>query len=438
MSEKQKPHSYEAECATLGSMILETKVIPEVMEIVAGPEDFYSSENAAVYEALVELAEGDSNVDIVKLRDHLADKGLLESVGGSLHLMTLCESTPYAMSGPQYAATVRDKALSRNLIEGAENIIRRAYESGASGMEQLEAAEADVFSVAQSTESRRQESVDDVAKAMLKDWTEGSPGEVTGLPTGFVELDEMTTGLQPGELVILAARPSMGKTALALNIAENIAIHQGTPTAFFSMEMSTRSLVQRMICSMSGADSHRMRRNDLGEDDLAEIAQSVGHIGKRPIRIDDTPNLTMVALRSKARRMVAQNGVRFLVIDYLQLMTADGYESRQQEVTHLSMSIKALARELDVPVLCLSQLNRGVEHREGHRPRMSDLRESGSIEQDADVVLMLHREDYYHRDEPDYEDEKTAELIVAKQRNGPTGSIPLRFDGRTTRFSSLD
>jgi replicative DNA helicase len=280
----------------------------------------------------------------------------------------------------------------------------------------------------------------------------GSGRTITGLSSGFFDLDEMTSGLQAGELLIVAARPSMGKTAFALNLAEQVAFGgqphapggAQTPVGFFSMEMSRQSVTQRVLCAHSGVDSHKMRKNLLGKEDFSRLAQSCGQLAEAPIFIDDTPGLTVMLLRAKARRMVQQHRIRCLFIDYLQLMTAPSAakESRQAEVSAISRGIKALARELEIPIVCLSQLNRGAEQREGHRPRMADLRESGSIEQDADVIMLLHREEYYHQHEPGWANENpdkcgVAEVIIAKQRNGPTGTVDLTWDASTTRFKNL-
>ena len=276
----------------------------------------------------------------------------------------------------------------------------------------------------------------------MKRLEENEGRTITGVATGFVELDEMTSGLQSGEMVILAARPSMGKTALALNLAENIAM-DGRPVAIFSLEMSRQQLVQRLLCSRGQIDGQRFRRNLLRQDDYQRLMVACNDLASAPILIDDTPGLTLLQLRSKARRMKEKSGLEAIVIDYLQLMSAGGrVESRQLEVSEISRGIKAMARELEVPVVCLSQLNRAAEQREGHRPRMSDLRESGSIEQDADVVAMLHREEYYHRSDPEWAEQNpdrvgVAELIITKQRNGPTGTVELAWDAGSTRFRTL-
>jgi replicative DNA helicase len=261
---------------------------------------------------------------------------------------------------------------------------------------------------------------------------------ITGLDTGYAQLNEMTSGLQRGEMIIVAGRPSMGKTAFALNMAEHIAVVMNQPVAFFSLEMSKQQLAQRLLCSASGIDSHRVRRNMLSGQDYAQLANTVGRLSESPFYIDDTPGLSLLALRAKARRMAARHDIEAVFVDYMQLMNSPDSESRQQEVSMISRGIKALARELNVPVVCLSQLNRSPEGREDHRPRMSDLRESGSIEQDADVVMMLHREEYYHPD-PEWAEEHPdkkglAEIILAKQRNGPTGTVSLHFNEKTTRF----
>ena len=300
----------------------------------------------------------------------------------------------------------------------------------------MDKAERAIFEIAESKTTRDAAELGELLQETY-DKLQSDEGMRTGIETGFGELDEMTNGLQPGELIIVAARPSMGKTVLALNMAEYMSATSKQPCAVFSLEMSRQQLAQRLLCSRSGVDSHKLRRNMLGPDDFGKLALTVGELSEAPLYIDDTPGLTLLGLRAKSRRLAAKHDIKAIFVDYLQLMSAPGSESRQQEVSNLSRGIKALARELNVPVICLSQLNRAAEQREGHRPRMSDLRESGSIEQDADVVMMLHREDYFHRGEEDYEDTNTAEVIMAKQRNGPTGTVKLHFHGSTTRFHNL-
>jgi len=407
------------------------------VEILSGAEDFSSASHAAIYTVLLEMYDRNEELDMVSLHQRLVDLGQIEQVGGLEYLIELAESVPHAASAAYYARMVREKAVLRQLIDAAGEILRQAYASPVPVNEQLEFAEQEIFRLGKSAAGKNATGIRELLQEIYEKLETQDGRSVTGLATGFFELDELTSGFQPGELIILAARPSMGKTALALNIAEHMGVDLKQPTAVFSLEMSSQQLAQRLLCSRSGVDSHRMRRNMLGQDDFAQLQSVVGQLSDAPLYIDDTPGLTLLSLRAKARRLAARYDIKAIVVDYLQLMSAPGAESRQQEVSQLSMGLKALARELSVPVLCLSQLNRAAESREGHRPRMSDLRESGSIEQDADVVMMLHREDYYHRGEPGFEESNEAELIIAKQRNGPTDTVKLHFDGQTTRFNNL-
>ncbi|MFW6060120.1 MAG: replicative DNA helicase [Phycisphaeraceae bacterium] len=435
--EKLPPHAPEAEAALLGSMILDWRVVGEVVQIIKSAEDFYTPAHAAIYEALVELYDLHQSIDVVQLNQRLKDKQQLDKVGGVDYLVELAESVPSAASAAHYAQIVRDKAVLRHLIDAAGHILYDCYHAGDAAQDLLEKAEQKVFEL-RSTGGENEAS--DLKSLLQETYSqlEAEDGRlVTGIETGFYELDEMTNGLQKGEMIIVAARPSMGKTAFALNIAEHIAAVNKQPCAIFSMEMSRQQLAQRLLCSRSAVDSNKLRRNMLNDDDFGKLAMAVGDLSEAPLYIDDTPGLTLLGLRAKARRMAARYDIQAVFVDYLQLMSQPGAESRQQEVSTISRGIKALARELNVPVICLSQLNRQAEGREGHRPRMSDLRESGSIEQDADVVSMLHREDYYHRGEEDYVDTNVAEVIVAKQRNGPTGVVKLQFTGQTTRFNNL-
>lgn len=435
--DKLPPHALEAEAALLGSMILDWRVCGEVVQIVKGAQDFYSEAHATIYEALVELYDKHQSIDMVQLNQRLVDKQQLEQVGGLAYLMELAEAVPSAATAAYYARIVRDKAVLRRLIEATGHILYDCYNSDEPVHDLLDKAEREIFEIAETGSS------DDAAelKVLLQETysqLENSDGRVlTGEDTGFFELNEMLSGLQKGEMIIVAARPSMGKTAFALNIAEHIAASHKRPVAVFSLEMSRQQLAQRLLCSRSGVDAQKLRRNMLSSDDFLKLAATIDELNDAPLFIDDTPGLTLLGLRAKARRLAARHDIKAIVVDYLQLMSAPGSESRQQEVSNISRGIKALARELNLPVVCLSQLNRQAEGREGHRPRMSDLRESGSIEQDADVVLMLHREDYYHRSDEGYVPNHVAEVIIAKQRNGPTGVVKLQFHESTTRFNNL-
>ena len=424
----------------LGSMILDCHVIGDVMQIILGAQDFYKTGHAAIYEALIHLYDTTQTVDIVQLNQRLADLGQLEQVGGVKFLVELAEAVPSATGAPHYARIVHEKAVLRRLIEAAGKILYEAHSSSEPVGDILDRAEQEIFRLAETRSGQEASEL----KVLLQETfarLEAQEGRyLTGLDTGFTELNEMTSGLQDGEMVIVAARPSMGKTALALNIAEHITLVNKDPVLFFSLEMSRQQLAQRLLCSRSGVDSHRLRRNMLTEDDWPRLHMSVDELSAAPMFIDDSPGLSLLGMRARSRRLASRHEIKAVFVDYLQLMSAPQSESRQQEVSNISRGIKAMARELEVPVVCLSQLNRSPEGREGHRPRMSDLRESGSLEQDADVVLMLHREEYYHDDEwreanPDKVG--TAEVIITKQRNGPTGTVHLQFHGATTRFNNL-
>jgi replicative DNA helicase len=387
---------------------------------------------------------------------------VLELVGGPEYVMGLAEGTPSAAGASRYAKIVGDKARLRRLIEAADQIIHDALNAGQFGVdatrEIIDTAESLVFEIAQDEQKADPQELAAILQAELARIEAADGKGISGVPTGFHDLDKLLSGLQKGEMLILAARPSMGKTALALNLAEQVArggrgpneAPKGAPVpvGVFSLEMSKGSLVQRLLSAFSQVDSQSIRTGHLSPSERATLRTCAEGLSETPLFIDDTPGLSVLQLRSRARRMVAQHNIGCIIVDYLQLLSAPGSarESRQVEVSAISRGIKALARELEVPIVCLSQLNRASEQREGNRPRMSDLRESGSIEQDADVVLLLHREDYYHRGEPawdpnhvDFNEENReklnlAELIIAKQRNGPTGTVQLTWDSRTTRF----
>ncbi len=423
----------------LGAMILDPVVIGDVVQIIRSRDDFYRPANGALYAAMVDLYNTHASVDLVQLNQLLADRQLLEEIGGQAYLVELAEATPSASNAMHYARLVREKAVLRELIGAASEILYDAYHEPDAAVNLLDIAEQKIFHIAQQSEQTKAESLKELIEQAMEILESREGQHITGVPSGFVELDEMTSGLQHGEMIIVAARPSMGKTAFALNVAENMAL-AGHGVAVFSLEMGKQQLVQRLLCSRAAIDSQRLRRNQLGARDFQKLMGACGELQDAPIYIDDTPGLSLLQLRAKARRLAVRHGLDAIVIDYLQLLTSGRRaESRQVEVSEISRGIKALARELNVPVICLSQLNRGSENREGHRPRMSDLRESGSIEQDADVVTMLHREEYYHQADPDWADLNpdkvgVAELIIAKQRNGPTGVVKMTWVPGSTRF----
>ncbi len=459
------PHSIEAEMSLLGSIILEPQMIADVLPFVSRPEDFYNEPHGAIFRAVVEVYDKFHSGDLVQIAELLKDAGTLDAIGGPEYLVKLAESVPSAVNAPHYARIVGEKAKLRRLIDAAGQILYDAYHTGELGpdgaREVLDKAEAAVFEIAQESSAADPEKLADLLQLEI-DRIESSEGKgISGLPTGYHDLDELLHGLQPGELIIVAARPSMGKTALALNLAEQVAAGGAGPgmqpvgpkagVAIFSLEMSRGSVTQRLLSARSGISGEKFRGGHaISSTDWQALLGACDALREVPVFIDDTPGLTVLNLRARARRLVAQHGVRCIIIDYLQLLTSPGSarESRQVEVSAISRGVKALARELKVPVICLSQLNRATEQREGNRPRMSDLRESGSIEQDADVVALLHREDYYHRGEPAWDpnshdfdpdnQEKigTAELIIAKQRNGPTGIVRMTWDSHITRFQN--
>jgi len=436
------PSAPEAEMSLLGAMIVDPKVISDVIGIVSQPDDFAKAGHGTIFQHMLALYDSTATLEIVSLVQRLKDHGVLEDVGGSSYLMDLAEGVATAANAAEYARLVREKATLRELIRAAGEILVDAHQSRQDPVLTLGEAEARIFAIAQRREARAASALRDILQETIRTLDRNAGKHVTGVPTGFDELDEMLSGLQRGEMVILAARPSMGKTAFALNITENMASSSGG-VAFFSLEMGRQQLVQRILCAKGNVDGQKLRKNMLSRDEWQRIMGACDSLNEVPIYIDDTPGLTLLQMRSKARRMKEKHGIEAIVIDYLQLMSSGTrVESRQVEVSEISRGVKAMARELDVPVVCLSQLNRQAEGREGHRPRMSDLRESGSIEQDADVVMMLHREAYYHKQDPNWEEANPnraniAEAIVAKQRNGPTGTVELLWDSRTTAFRNL-
>ncbi len=423
----------------LGSMLIDPRVTGDILMIVRSSEDFYKPANGAIFDAMVRLYDENASLDLVQLNQKLADNGTLEAIGGLDYLVDLANAVPSAANAAHYARLVREKAALRQLIEAAGEILYDAYHTPDDAQSILEQAEQRIFQIAQHSEQTQVESLQDLLHETMAVIEANQGKNITGLPSGFTELDSMTGGLQRGELIILAARPSMGKTSLALNMAEQMAV-RGLPVGIFSLEMSKQQLVQRLIAARSSIDSHRFRRNMLSKEDFRKLMVACDELQDAPIFMDDTPGLSLLQMRAKARRMVAKHGVQVLFIDYLQLLTVGGRtESRQVEVSEISRGVKAMARELELPVVCLSQLNRAAEQREGHRPRLSDLRDSGSIEQDADVVGMLHREEYYNQSDPDWAEHNPdkvglAELILAKQRNGPTGTVTLSWIGSSMRF----
>jgi replicative DNA helicase len=435
---RSMPESLAAEAAVLGAMIIDSECISQVVEQLRA-ESFYRPEHQMIFDALRSLYEKNKSggIDGVLLRDELEKRKQLEEVGGVEYLIKVAESVPSSANVDFYVGIVKDKQLLREIIVAASEILDEAYDESGEPGEKLDEAERKIFAVTDKKISGGAAVLKDlVSRAYeLIERREGS--HVTGLATGYHELDDLTCGLQDGEMIIVAGRPSMGKTSLALNIAEHIGLVEKIPVAVFSLEMGQQQLAERFLCSVGEVDSQKVRKGMLDTEHYQELVRACSELSEVPIYVDDTSTLTPLELRAKARRLKSQHNIRCIIVDYLQLMHVRGrIESRQQEITTISRYIKALARELNIPVVVLSQLNRAPEGREGHQPRMSDLRESGSIEQDADVVMLLHREDYYHRGQMDYEPDNTAELIIAKQRNGPTGRVGLIFREKFTRFEN--
>jgi replicative DNA helicase len=427
------PSSVEAEKCLIASMMLDKEMVGAAVQIV-DRDAFYQADHQIIFDVLLKLYEQNRAIDALILREELIKRQLLEEVGGMAYLAEILSSVPSAAHGAHYAGIVREKALLRQLISASNDILRDAYAPHEEASIVLDKAEKKIFDIAQKKVGKAMVPMEDVLHEVFE--MIENRGQ-RGIETGFFELDDMMNGLQNGEMVIVAARPSMGKTAFAMNIIEHVSADSLLPCAVFSLEMSKQQLAQRMLCSRGQIDAHKLSKGMLQSHEYAHLANVVGELAKAPIWVDDSPGLTILDLRAKARRLKMQHDIKLIMIDYMQLMDNPGVESRQQQISEISRGIKAVARELNVPVICLSQLNRASEGRDGHRPRMSDLRESGSIEQDADVVMLLHREDYYRMSEPDFVPDNIAEVIIAKQRNGPTGTVKLTFINKTTRFENL-
>jgi replicative DNA helicase len=436
---RSMPESLAAEAAVLGSMIIDPECIGQVVEMLRA-EAFYRLEHQRIFDALVALYEKNKGtaIDGLLIRDELQKRGQMDEIGGVEYLAKIMNSVPSSANVMYYAGIIKEKMLLRQVISAASEILDDAYDGSGETNEKLDQAERLIFAVTNKNITGSPSPLKDLVVRSFEAIDKRQGKHITGLSTGYFELDELTCGLQNGEMIIIAGRPSMGKTSLALNIAEHIGLAEKNPLAIFSLEMGSQQLAERFLCSKSEIDSQLVRKGMLDDEQMQKLVEACGILSEAPIYIDDTAGLTPLALRAKARRLKSQYGIKAVFVDYMQLMSVGSgrVESRQQEITEISRYFKALARELEVPVVVISQLNRSPEGREGHRPRMSDLRESGSIEQDADVVILLHREDYYHKNEEGYQEDNTAEVIIAKQRNGPTGSIKLVFRERLTRFEN--
>jgi replicative DNA helicase len=433
------PHSLEAEQSVLGGLMLDATAWDAIADIIAY-DDFYRRDHQLIFEAIAQLVNAQKPIDAVTVFDSVSAKGLADEVGGLAYLARLTNETPSAANVRAYARIVKDQALLRQLIAIGGDIVSNAFaKDGRTPKDLVEEAERIVFEIAEKG-TRTRDGFVSIKDVLLKtvdkiDELHKNPGAFTGVPTGYTELDRMTNGLQPGDLVIIAGRPSMGKTTLAVNIAENAAISHRIPAAIFSMEMSAEQLSLRMISSLGRVNQGKLRSGLLETEDWTRINSATALLQEAPIYIDETAGLTPTEIRARARRLKREKDIGIIVVDYLQLMSVAGNtENRATEISEISRSLKALAKELKCPVIALSQLNRGVEQRTEKKPVMSDLRESGAIEQDADVILLIYREEVY---EPNTTRKGIADIIIAKQRNGPTGEVAMTFLGEYTRFENF-
>lgn len=438
MENKQKlpPYNFEAEQSVLASMLLEPESAEYACENLS-PEDFYRPDHRLIFSAMQELLNNNKSVDIVTVQDKLEQDNTLKKIGGIEFLSQLASSFYTSANLHQHVKIIKDKSVLRQLIKIASELASASYECKEPAEDILENAEKKIFNISQHRDTSEcvqlrevlVESIDRIEKISK------SGEKITGIPTGFIDLDNKTAGLQNSDLILLAARPSMGKTAFALNIAENVGVNKKTPVAIFSLEMSKQQLANRLLCSRSMIDAQNLRTGNLSQDDWDKITLALAPLSDAPIFIDDTPAISPLQLRSKCRRLKSEKNIGLVIIDYLQLMSGAGRtESRQQEISKISRNLKSIARELDVPILALSQLSRACEARADHHPMLSDLRESGAIEQDADLVMFLYREEYYN---PDTDKKNQAELIISKQRNGSTGTIDLVWSGKCTKFFDM-
>ncbi|NCD08815.1 MAG: replicative DNA helicase [Negativicutes bacterium] len=438
MIDRVPPQNIEAEQAVLGAMMIDKEAISKATEILR-ENDFYRQDHRAVYQVIVDLFSKNQAVDMVTVTESLKREGKLDDVGGIQFITYLANAVPTAANISYHAKIVEEKSLLRQLISVSTQIAGSGYEGSEDVNTLLDNAERMILAVSERKISRDFSPIKEVVMSAVDriDELYNKKGGITGLATGFIDFDHLTSGLQPSDLILIAARPSMGKTALVLNMAQNVAIREKKAVAFFSLEMSKEQLVQRMLCSEASIDSSRLRIGELEDNDWEKLIWAADGLSQADIFIDDTPGITVMEMRAKARRLKVEHNLQLIVIDYLQLMQGSGKknsENRQQELSDISRSLKALARELNVPVIALSQLSRSVESRQIKRPMLSDLRESGALEQDADLVAFLYREDYYDKET---ENKNITELIIAKHRNGPVDTVKLFFHKQFTRFANL-
>jgi replicative DNA helicase len=434
--DKIPPQNLEAEMAVLGSMLIDEGAISEAIESLDA-DSFYKTSHKKIFEAILELYNANKAVDLITLTDELKRKSALEEIGGVSFLTELVNVVPTAANINHYVNIVKEKSILRTLINNATKIVSTCFESDGDVYQVVDNAEKLIFDVSDrkpgSSYLQLKEIVKDTIESIDKLYQKKA--HVTGIPTGFVDFDIKTSGLQRSDFIVVAGRPSMGKSAFAIGIAEHAGVVEKIPVAIFSVEMSKEQLVQRMLCAHAKVDAHKVRTGYLAASDWPRLTAAAGKLSEAPIFIDDSPAISVIELRAKARRLKMHHDIQLIILDYMQLMRGDTRaENRQQEISEISRSLKALARELNVPLLAISQLSRAVESRVDHRPQLSDLRESGAIEQDADVVALILREEYYN---PNPENQGTAEVIIAKQRNGPVGSLKLTFIKEYTRFENI-
>ena len=431
------PHNIEAEQSVLGAIIMDHEAMTVASEILR-PNDFYRPDHQEIYGAIMDLFTSNSPVDLVTIQNRLSEKGVLEQVGGISYLAELATIVPTSAHIKQYAKIVEDKAVLRRLIKASQEITAKSYEGDEPIEDLMSFAEKQVFDIIQNRHTEDFSHINEIIVTSIDKIEQAhvNKGAVTGVPTGFIDLDYKTAGMQPSDLILVAARPSMGKTAFSLNVIQSAAIKNKKKVAVFSLEMSKDQLVNRMLCAEAMVDAQKVRTGNLDPQDWDRIARAIPTIAAADIFIDDTPGISVMEMRAKCRRLKLEKGLDLIMIDYLQLMSGNSKsDSRQQEISEISRSLKAIAREMNAPVIALSQLSRACETRADHRPMLSDLRESGAIEQDADVVMFLYRDEYYN---PDTDKKNIGEIIIAKQRNGPTGTVELVWLGQYTKFANMD
>lgn len=433
---KSSPQSIEAEKSVLGSMMIDKNVIAQAVEILRA-EDFYRDAHKYIFKSIVEMYQRDEPIDEITLLEHLKSTDRLEKSGGISYITEIGSSVLTTANVKSYIKIVEDKATLRKLIDSSTKIIESCYNNQDDVEKVIDVAEQKIFDLAERKSSSDFEPLSDILERGFEqiETLFNNKGEVTGVGSGFKDLDDLTSGFQKGDMILIAARPSMGKTTFALNIAEHAALREGKSVVIFSLEMSKEQLAYKLLCSEANVDMLKLRTGNLEDKDWENIARASGPLSSAKIYIDDTAGVSIMEMRSKCRRLKIEYGIDLILIDYLQLMSGSGEESRQQEVSEISRNIKAIAKEMQCPVIALSQLSRAPEQRADHRPMLSDLRESGSIEQDADLVMFLYRDEYYNKET---EEKNVAECIIAKQRNGPVGNVKLAWIGQFSKFGNLE